>query len=84
MADEHDLPLDEGDLDPDPVAQLRAWLEAARADGVDLPEAMTLATATRDGAPSARMVLLKDATASGLTFFSGYEKIGRASCRERV
>jgi pyridoxamine 5'-phosphate oxidase len=73
MADERDRPLRAADLDPDPLAQLRRWLEEARAAGVDLPEAMTLATATRDGVPSARMVLLKDADGAGLTFYSGYE-----------
>jgi pyridoxamine 5'-phosphate oxidase len=73
VEDDRDRPLDRGDLDADPVAQLRAWLEEARAVGIELPEAMTLATATRDGAPSARMVLLKDADGSGLTFFTNYE-----------
>src|SRR5204863_10077458 len=60
------------DLDPDPVGQLRRWLDEARAAGIELPEAMTLATATHDGAPSARMVLLKDVTADGISFFTGY------------
>jgi pyridoxamine 5'-phosphate oxidase len=73
MTDERDRPLHEGELDPDPVVQLRRWLDDARAAGVQLPEAMTLATATPDGAPSARMVLLKDADEAGLTFYSGYE-----------
>jgi pyridoxamine 5'-phosphate oxidase len=73
MTDERDHPLLERDLDPDPVVQLRRWLGEARAAGVQLPEAMALATATRDGAPSARMVLLKDAADSGLTFFTSYE-----------
>jgi pyridoxamine 5'-phosphate oxidase len=73
MEDERDQPLDERDLDADPVAQLRAWLGEAHEGGIELPEAMTLATATREGAPSARMVLLKDAGDSGLTFFTNYE-----------
>ena len=73
MEDERDRPLDERDLDADPVAQLRAWLDEARAAGVELPEAMTLATATPDGAPSARMVLLKEAGDRGLSFFTSYE-----------
>ena len=72
MADDRDRPLRREDLDPNPVVQLRRWLDEARAAGVELPEAMTLATATRDGAPSARMVLLKDADDGGLSFFSGY------------
>lgn len=73
MTDDRDRPLDERDLDPDPVVLLRSWLDEARAAGVDLPESMTLATATLGGAPSARMVLLKDAGPAGLTFYTGYE-----------
>jgi pyridoxamine 5'-phosphate oxidase len=73
VEDERDRPLERADLDADPVAQLQAWLEDARAAGVELPEAMTLATATGDGAPSARMVLLKDAGGRGLSFFTNYE-----------
>lgn len=72
MEDERDRPLREADLDADPLRQLRRWLEEARAAGIDLAEAMTLATATRDGAPSARMVLLKEADDAGLTFYTGY------------
>jgi pyridoxamine 5'-phosphate oxidase len=72
VADERDRPLHREDLDPDPVVQLRRWLDEARAAGVELPEAMTLATASRDSAPSARMVLLKDVGDDGLSFFTGY------------
>ena len=72
MEDERDRPLDGRDLDPDPVKQLRHWLEEAREAGIQLPEAMTLATATREGAPSARMVLLKDLDDAGLSFFTSY------------
>ena len=73
MEEERDRPLDERELDADPVAQLHAWLDDARAAGIELSEAMTLATATADGAPSARMVLLKDAGERGLSFFTNYE-----------
>ncbi|HZQ64614.1 MAG TPA: pyridoxamine 5'-phosphate oxidase [Gaiellaceae bacterium] len=72
MSDDRDRPLNRADLDPDPVFQLQRWLGDARTAGVELPEAMTLATATPDGAPSARMVLLKDADENGLTFFTSY------------
>lgn len=72
MIDERDRPLERADLDPDPVRQLNRWLEEAREAGIELAEAAALATATGDGAPSARMVLLKDATDAGLTFYSGY------------
>jgi pyridoxamine 5'-phosphate oxidase len=73
MADQHDRPLLESELDADPFTQLSRWLGEARAEGVELPEAMTLATATREGVPSARMVLLKGADGTGLTFYSGYD-----------
>jgi pyridoxamine 5'-phosphate oxidase len=73
MADERDHPLRQDDLDPDPFAQLRRWLDEARAAGIELAEAMALATATPNGIPSARMVLLKDADEGGLTFYSGYD-----------
>jgi pyridoxamine 5'-phosphate oxidase len=72
VEDERDRPLDRGDLDADPIVQLRRWLGEAREAGIELPEAMTLATATRDGAPSARMVLLKDVADGGLSFFTSY------------
>jgi pyridoxamine 5'-phosphate oxidase len=73
VEEERDRPLDERELDADPAAQLRAWLDDARAAGIELPEAMTLATATADGTPSGRMVLLKDAGERGLSFFTNYE-----------
>lgn len=57
----------------DPIVCFNEWLEEARAAGVVVPEAMTLATADADGRPSARMLLLKGADESGFTFFSGYD-----------
>ena len=57
----------------DPVAVFNEWMEEARAAGVEVPEAMTLATADAAGRPSARMLLLKGADERGFTFFSGYE-----------
>lgn len=57
----------------DPVALFREWFDAARAAGVEVPEAMTLATADAEGRPSARMLLLKSADEDGFAFFSGYE-----------
>lgn len=57
-------------LDPDPDAQLERWLDEARTAGLNEPEAMALATATTDGAPSVRMVLLRGHDARGLVFFS--------------
>ena len=57
----------------DPLAQLAAWYEGAVAAGVVEPEAMALATATPDGAPSARFVLLKGIDARGVEFYTNYE-----------
>ena len=57
----------------DPVVLFREWFEEAHAAGVEVPEAMTLATADADGRPSARMVLLKSADEDGFTFVTGYE-----------
>lgn len=63
--------LDE--LDPDPVAQFARWFAEAVDAGVASPEAMTLATATADGVPSARMVLLKGYGPDGFVFFTNRE-----------
>jgi pyridoxamine 5'-phosphate oxidase len=56
----------------DPMALFAAWFREAEDAGVDVPETMTLATADSDGAPSARMVLLKGADEDGFVFYSGY------------
>jgi pyridoxamine 5'-phosphate oxidase len=65
--------VEAADLDPDPLAQLDIWLGDARAAGVLHPEAMALATATPEGAPSVRMVLLKGCDTRGITFFTNLE-----------
>ena len=65
--------MDELDLDPDPLRQFEAWFTAAREAGVEVPEAMALATATPEGRPSARMVLLKQADERGFAFYTNYE-----------
>jgi pyridoxamine 5'-phosphate oxidase len=62
----------ERDVDPDPLHQFTAWFDEARAAGVFEPEAMALATATPEGAPSARMVLLKGFDERGFVFFTNY------------
>jgi pyridoxamine 5'-phosphate oxidase len=69
--DERARPLAEDDLDPDPLGQFTAWFEEAR-DVVRAPEAMAIATAARDGAPSVRMVLLKSFDETGFVFYTGY------------
>src|SRR5687768_16133735 len=65
-------PLDRAMLADDPVAQFAAWWELAERE-VPLPDAMTLATVDPDGAPDARMVLLKGFGADGFRFFTNYE-----------
>lgn len=64
--------LSEADLAADPIEQFQRWLGQALAAQLPEPNAMTLATATPDGRPSARMVLIKGADAHGFTFFSNY------------
>ncbi len=65
--------LDEDDLDRDPIVQFRTWFRAAEEERMPLPEAMTLATATPDGVPSARLVLLKGIDERGFVFFTNRE-----------
>jgi pyridoxamine 5'-phosphate oxidase len=69
---DHGTPLSENDLDADPLRQFAAWFEEAGAAGVREPEAAALATATADGAPSVRMVLVKAFDDRGFVFFSSY------------
>jgi pyridoxamine 5'-phosphate oxidase len=64
--------VDVTDLDADPLRQLSLWLDAARAAGQPMPEAMTIATATSDGLPSARLVVLRGLR-RGLVFFTDCE-----------
>src|SRR5919205_710281 len=64
--------LDEKTIDRDPIKQFQTWLNDAFEAGLPLPEAMTLATATPDGKPSARMVLLKQVDQSGFVFYTNY------------
>jgi pyridoxamine 5'-phosphate oxidase len=68
--------LRESDVSPDPFAQFEAWFEQAR-EVIAEPNAMTLATCSRDAMPSARIVLLKGHGPNGFTFFTSYD--GRKS-----
>lgn len=70
--DRRDVALLETDLLADPLAQFQRWLEEAKAAGMLEPTAMTLATASTAGQPSARMVLFKGLHNGGLTFFTNY------------
>ena len=66
------MTLDEQTIDRDPIKQFQTWLNEAFAAKLPLPEAMTLATATADGRPSARMVLLKQVDHDGFVFYTNY------------
>lgn len=65
--------LVESILDPDPIRQFLRWHNDAVSAGLPEPNAMTLATAERDGRPSARIVLLKRVESGGFQFFSNYQ-----------
>jgi pyridoxamine 5'-phosphate oxidase len=67
-----DTPLREEDVDPDPVRQFARWFEEAARAGILQPEAAAVATATPDGRPSVRMVLVKHAGHDGFVFYSNY------------
>ncbi len=64
--------LDETDVSPDPIAQFSRWFSEALAAKVEEPNAMVLATATAEGTPSARVVLLKGVDERGFVFFTDY------------
>lgn len=65
--------LREEDADPDPIRQFAAWFADASLSDVPEVNAMALATATTDGRPSVRMVLLRGFDERGFTFFTNYE-----------
>jgi pyridoxamine 5'-phosphate oxidase len=69
---DYGIPLLENDLDGDPLRQFASWLAEAGAAGVREPEAAALATASADGIPSVRMVLVKSFDERGFVFFSDY------------
>ncbi|HXY84577.1 MAG TPA: pyridoxamine 5'-phosphate oxidase [Gaiellaceae bacterium] len=83
--DERAQPLDETDLDPDPLRQFQIWFDDA-AEVVRAPEAMAIATAADDGTPSLRMVLLKGWDERGFVFFTGYgsRKAGELGANPRA
>ena len=65
--------LSEDDLAEGPFEQFEQWFQQAVDAKIDLPDAMTLATATRDGLPSARIVLLRGFDERGLVFYTDYQ-----------
>lgn len=56
-----------------PIDEFKSWFSAAAQAGIKEPNAMTLATATKSGKPSARIVLLKGVDRDGFVFFTNYE-----------
>jgi pyridoxamine 5'-phosphate oxidase len=65
--------LREDDVDPDPFVQFASWYADAAKQGVLQPDAMIVATATPDGRPSARAVLLRGVDARGFCFYTSFE-----------
>jgi pyridoxamine 5'-phosphate oxidase len=72
-ADDRLATLDEEDVDRDPIRQFARWLNEAIDGGILEPYAMAVATATREGRPSARMVLLRGFDERGFVFYTNYE-----------
>lgn len=65
--------LDEADVEPHPLAQLRTWLDQALAAQLCEPNAMMLSTVTPSGRPTSRVVLARGIDEGGLHFFTNYE-----------
>jgi pyridoxamine 5'-phosphate oxidase len=65
--------LDESTASPNPILQFEKWFADAHSAGIREPNAMTLATATPDGLPSARIVLLKEVSELGFVCYTNYE-----------
>ena len=65
--------LREEDALENPMEQFARWYGIAQSSGIPQPDAMALATATQDGRPSVRMVLLKGADERGFVFYSNYK-----------
>src|SRR5215204_3449336 len=62
----------EKDVAPNPIQQFRKWWEQVITSEILEPNAMTLATSSTDGLPSARIVLLKDFDEKGFVFYTNY------------
>ena len=65
--------LSEADAHPDPFTQFERWFRDALGAGLPLANAMTLATVSPDGAPDARVVLLKGVDGGGFVFYTNYD-----------
>lgn len=82
----HFPPLDPREFASDPIVQFQHWYAAVESLGLRQPDAMALATATPDGRPSLRWVLLKSADERGFTFYTHYEsrKAGELEANPRA
>jgi len=67
--------LEEKIVARDPITQFQQWFDDAVKAGIAMPEAMTLATCTREAKPSARLVLLKQVDDRGFVFFTNYKSV---------
>jgi pyridoxamine 5'-phosphate oxidase len=76
--------LEESSVAPDPIVEFARWFEEALKAEVQEPNAMTLATATADGAPSARIVLLKGFDERGFVFFTDYRSRKAGELKENA
>ena len=65
--------LNERDVSPDPIEQFHRWFDKSSSLGLPLANAFILATATRDGQPGARTLLLKDVDEKGFVFYTNYD-----------
>lgn len=74
--------LSENEVHPDPIQQFDAWWKEVLDAEVTEPDAMTLATASSDGLPSARIMLLKEFNKNGFVFFTNYNSYKSAQLNE--
>jgi pyridoxamine 5'-phosphate oxidase len=79
-------PFDEKKVSQSPIIQFEKWMEEAIRSKIDEPNAMTLATVDKNGQPDARVVLLRDVTSKGFSFFTNYrsKKAKDMSARKKV
>ncbi len=82
MNEQQRAPLLPGSMDADPIKQFGRWFQEAEQAELPLPNAMTLATSSRQGKPSARIVLLKGVDERGFVFFTNGESRKGEELRE--
>ena len=82
--------LTEQDVNANPIRQFEQWMQEAVDAGISQPNALTLATASKSGRPSARIVLLKEVADGGFVFYTNYngrkgrELAGKPFCLDGV